>query len=73
MKITVEVSDETARNVARLMQIANDPTNVRPMGELNIQTLIEILLEDCAMVVRRPGCWEASNMAQVLTSHGYEV
>ena len=25
-----------------------------------------------AMVERRPGCWEASNMHTVLSSHGYE-
>lgn len=73
MKITVEVPDETARNIGRLFSIANDPQNVRPNGDLNIGSLVEMLLDDCALVVTRPGCWEASNMAAVLTSHGYEV
>jgi hypothetical protein len=42
-------------------------------GPLTVETLIEMLLDDVIMTTTRPGCWEASNMAQVLISHGYKV
>jgi hypothetical protein len=42
-------------------------------GPLTVTKLAEMLLEDVAMIATRPGCWEASNMAQVLSSHGYRV
>jgi hypothetical protein len=32
-----------------------------------------MLAEDLGMVLTRPGSWEGTNMAQVLTSHGYEI
>jgi len=40
-------------------------------GPLTVAGLLAMLAEDVGMVETRPGCWEASNMAQVLTSHGY--
>lgn len=40
-------------------------------GLLTVTRLLEMLAEDVAMVETRPGCWEASNMAQVFSSHGY--
>ncbi len=42
-------------------------------GVLNAQSLLEMLTDDAAMVITRPGSWEGSNMALVLSSHGYEV
>lgn len=40
-------------------------------GPLTVSGLLAMLAEDVGMVETRPGCWEASNMAQVLASHGY--
>lgn len=40
-------------------------------GPLTVSGLFAMLAEDVGMVETRPGCWEASNMAQVLASHGY--
>ncbi|WP_372169209.1 hypothetical protein [Xanthomonas axonopodis] len=40
-------------------------------GPLTVAGLLAMLAEDVGMVETRPGCWEASNMAQVLASHGY--
>lgn len=40
-------------------------------GPLTVAGLFSMLAEDVGMVESRPGCWEASNMAQVLISHGY--
>ena len=40
-------------------------------GPLTVSGALAMLAEDLGMVETRPGCWEASNMAQVLASHGY--
>ncbi|EKZ1926532.1 TPA: hypothetical protein ACKQCJ_004212 [Stenotrophomonas maltophilia] len=40
-------------------------------GPLTVAGLLAMLAEDVGMVETRPGCWEASNMAQVLAGHGY--
>ena len=41
-------------------------------GKLDLQTLIGLLLEDVALTVTRPGSWEGANIAQVMSSHGYD-
>lgn len=41
-------------------------------GPLTVTGALAMLAEDLGMVETRPGCWEASNMAQVLASHGYK-
>lgn len=40
-------------------------------GELSVELLATMLLEDCALAHRRPGSWEGANMLQVLSGHGY--
>ena len=40
-------------------------------GPLTVSGALAMLAEDLGMIETRPGCWEASNMAQVLASHGY--
>jgi hypothetical protein len=40
-------------------------------GKLDPAKLVTMLLEDVAMCVSRAGSWEGANMAQVLSSHGY--
>jgi hypothetical protein len=38
---------------------------------LDADELISFFKEDIILTARRPGCWEASNMAQVLLCHGF--
>lgn len=40
-------------------------------GLLTVAGTLAMLAEDVGMVWTRPGSWEGSNMAQVLSSHGY--
>lgn len=40
-------------------------------GELTVTKLTNMLLQDVAYAIRRPGSWEGANMIQVLRSHGY--
>jgi hypothetical protein len=42
-------------------------------GPLTVEGLLTMLAEDCGDVVTRPRSSEGENMAQVLTSHGYEI
>ncbi len=38
---------------------------------LSCRELIDFLKEDVVLTAERPGCWEASNMMQVLLCHGF--
>jgi hypothetical protein len=72
MKIEVEISDADVVLINRFFELANQ-SDANTHGKLDFKTLAEMLLEDVALSVRRPGSWEGANMAQVLTSHGYEI
>ena len=72
MKLVIEVGDEDVKDIVLAIALANS-SEANTHGKLSFETLTRMLLEDVALVVRRPGCWEAANMAQVLASHGYEV
>lgn len=76
-RICIDVSDETAATLARLVQSCNDAHDARDgfttHGKLSPERLLAMLAEDAAMVMTRPGSWEGANMAQVLMSHGYDV
>lgn len=74
MKITVEIelSDVDVKAIAGVIKLAN-LSEANTHGTLRFEILTRMLLEDVPLVMRRPGCWEASNMATVLASHGYEV
>lgn len=76
-RICIDVSDETAAALARLVQSCNDAHDARDgfttHGKLTLASLLAMLVEDAAMVMTRPGSWEGANMAQVLMSHGYDI
>jgi len=76
-RITITVSKDTAEALAELAKECSDADKSRngatTHGPLTTAKLLAMLAEDAGMVVTRPGCWEASNLHQVLTSHGYEV
>lgn len=76
-RFTIEVSDDTAARLAELAKLCTAADKERggatTHGELTVSGLLAMLADDAAMVLTRPGSWEGSNMATVLTSHGYEV
>ncbi len=72
MKITVTIP-ATDADLIRQFLAANQNLTANTHGALTLQTLAALLLEDVALMMRRPGSWEGSNMATVLQSHGYEA
>ncbi|MDX9995661.1 MAG: hypothetical protein RBS28_10090 [Rhodocyclaceae bacterium] len=76
-RITIQVSDEIADRLASLASACTRQNKRRDgattHGPLDVTALMTMLAEDAAMVITRPGSWEGSNMAQVFSSHGYEV
>lgn len=73
MKTTIEISDADAADIKELLQRANVSGDRNTHGRLTMKRLAEMLMQDAALAVRRPGSWEGANMARVLASHGYEV
>lgn len=41
-------------------------------GDLTLNSLAAMLLEDVALATTRPGSWEGSSMGELLLKHGYE-
>lgn len=76
-RITIQVSDDIADCLASLAMACTRQNKRREgattHGPLDVKALMTMLAEDAAMVITRPGSWEGSNMAQVFSSHGYEV
>ena len=72
MKITLTIPDADA-DLIRQFIAATQEVTASSHGPLDMQKLTAMLLEDVALMVRRPGSWEGSNMAQVMSSHGYEL
>jgi hypothetical protein len=76
-RITIQVSEATAeslRELAKRCTAANGCSGgFTSHGPLTVSSLLAMLAEDAGMVITRPGSWEGANMAQVFSSHGYEV
>ncbi len=76
-RITITISESTAQAIAELAKACSAKDKARDgattHGALTSSGLLSMLAEDAGMVITRPGCWEASNMHQVLVSHGYDV
>ena len=71
MKVTIEIPEEDAELIRELL--VNSRSDFCSHGVLTMKRLAEMLMQDCALAVSRPGSWEGSNMIQVLGSHGYHV
>lgn len=71
MKIEVEIPDQEYALIEQFMDGVNQCGEFTTHGPLDLFVLVEMLLEDVALTVSRPGSWEGANMIQVLTSHGY--
>jgi len=72
MKIEIEIDDDTAMYVNRFLDMQDKESQSNTHGPLNMAKLAAMLLQDVALVVRRPGSWEGSQMGDLLASHGYE-
>lgn len=66
--IQVKIPTETAAFVQQYVDEARHLDGSR----LTVEALVEMLLDDVSLVVRRLGCWEAAAMDGLLTSHGYQ-
>lgn len=71
MKIEIEISEADAALIEQFMDENQGSEDYTTHGPLDMIVLAEMLMEDVALMVRRPGSWEGSNVHQVLTSHGY--
>lgn len=75
--IQLEVSDAVAADLAELARRCTEADEQRggatTHGPLAPADILTMLAEDAAMVVSRPGSWEAAGMVQHLASHGYEL
>lgn len=76
-RFTVRVSDSTAEQLKELARLCTEADRNRngatSHGALTVPSLLAMLAQDASMILTRPGSWEGSNMAQVFSSHGYEV
>lgn len=70
MKITIEIPESDAALIRQFLA-ATQQVTCATHGPLDMEKLTTMLLEDVALMVRRPGSWEGANMAQVMQSHGY--
>lgn len=70
MKIALELSDDQAELIQQFLE-ATAASDANTHGALTMEILALMLLEDVALMVRRPGSWEGANMSTVMASHGY--
>lgn len=70
MKIQVEIAEREAALVRLFTTSTSEDDNTQ--ARLTVESLVIMLLEDVALMLQRPGCWEAESMRQLLSSHGYE-
>jgi hypothetical protein len=70
VQLTITLSSEQEMALQHLLDACDDP-ECSSHGPLTLTKLAQMLLEDAALVVTRPGSWEGANMMQVLQSHGY--
>ena len=73
MKLEIEVDDDTVMYVGRFLSMLDPKIEANTHGPLDMAGLATLLLQDVALVVRRPGSWEGNKMGDLLASHGYEM
>ncbi len=76
--VDVRVRRDVHTSIRTLLRSVNASHQVKSEqacthGLLTVAGALEMLAEDLGMVETRPGSWEGSNMAQVLSSHGYNA
>jgi len=77
MKVIIEITEKTAAELAELVKVCTEIDAEREgattHGPLTVERLLVMLADDAGMIISRPGSWEGSNMATVLSSHGYQL
>jgi hypothetical protein len=71
-KVQFEIDPHTLASVQKFLATTRGSDNTSTHGPLTAPKLAKMLLEDVALVVERPGCWEADSMFSLLAGHGYE-
>lgn len=72
MRLTIQLTAEDAALIDEFLEYTKGANlGASSHGPLNRHRLAQLLLEDVALAMRRPGSWEGANMRQVLRSHGY--
>jgi hypothetical protein len=72
MKVEIEITESDAALIELFLE-STKSSEFNTHGPLDIKRCAEMLMEDVALMVRRPGSWEGANMAQVMVSHGYSL
>lgn len=72
VQIELEIADEAQADVEAFMAATHTRADLfSTHGALDLATLLEMLLEDVALMVSRPGSWEAVAIGRVMAAHGY--
>ena len=74
MKIEIEISDEDGALLREALARAENPSETggfNSHGDLTLEGLGAMLLEDAVLAVRRPGSWEGAHMRNLIRAHGY--
>jgi len=76
--VDVRIRRDVHTSIRTLLRSVNASRQVKveqacTHGLLTVAGALEMLAEDLGMVETRPGSWEGSNMASVLSSHGYNA
>jgi hypothetical protein len=76
-KYTIEVSKVLGAQLSRLAKrctaVHKERDGATTHGALTVERLLEMLAEDCRMVISPPRSGEGSGMANLLASHGYDL
>lgn len=69
VKIEVQLSEKDVKRVQAVLDGSEEGQG--SYGKLDMNRLVQMLLGDVALTIRRPGSWEGANMLRVLEAHGY--
>lgn len=72
MKVHFEIDAATGVSLERFLATTRGSENNSTHGPLTVAKLAKMLIEDVALMVERPGCWEADGAFSLLAGHGYE-
>ena len=70
--LIVNLSDEDAAIIERALPLLNQH-KATTHGDLDLDTLVALLLEDVVQAVRKPESWEGREMKSLLRAHGYNA
>ena len=71
MKLELEINDADAFVIETMLSLNRTP-GATDLGPLDIKGLVQMLLKDVVVAIKRPSTSEGINMRQVLHSHRYD-